>query len=649
MALRAAAARERREASWSGPSPIAAPALSAQCPSKAVSCPAVMDTGAVPLQGIRHPDWEDPREPFSWVAPASLLRLPKWVAISAAGGSECYTACVMGRTLPFICPESPSSQSTQENRSQCILSPSSEFPEGFFTQQEREDGGIVIYFIIILYMFLAVSIVCDNYFLPSLEIISDSLGLSQDVAGATFMAAGSSAPELVTAFLGVFVTKGDIGLSTILGSAIYNLLGICAACGLLTSVVLRLSCWPLFRDCTAYAISSAAVLAMIIDNKVYWYECTLLLLIYGVYILVLYFDIKINQYIMKKFSPCCTCFTVTAEEAEQQPLIGWKEETEPLVRRQSRTDSRIFHEESDYSQLSLSLHVLDTISEGETLKIPESVMGLTLLAAGTSIPDTIASVLVARKGRGDMAMSNIVGSNVFDLLCLGLPWFIKTAFVDTSTPVQVNSSGLTYTAISLVCSIAFIFLAVHLNGWKLDKKLGAVCLVMYFAFAVLTILYELGVIANNPIQMCVPMVGPIRSKLELIRSIPIPIPIPPVMLFMPLIPLPANKREKKKGPDNTSTLIGRTEKVTHGVTAVFCCLPHGNHHEELICRPNKKTKTCIMLPQFVSGIMGKFSEKDLVVIKSGPTSPMIRLEGEICDKHALQQKPPTAQPRSSFR
>lgn len=81
------------------------------------------------------------------------------------------------------------------------------------------------------------------------------------------MAAGSSAPELVTAFLGkmkqsyqqksfpplrkakiitlqndalltgVFVTKGDIGVSTILGSAIYNLLAICAACGLLSSVV----------------------------------------------------------------------------------------------------------------------------------------------------------------------------------------------------------------------------------------------------------------------------------------------------------------------------------------------------------------------------------------------------------------------------
>ncbi|OXB79945.1 UNVERIFIED_CONTAM: hypothetical protein H355_009760 [Colinus virginianus] len=354
------------------------------------------------------------------------------------------------------------------NGTDCVP-PSSEFPEGFFTPQERKDGGIVIYFLIILYMFLAASIVCDDYFLPSLEIITECLGLSQDVAGATFMAAGSSAPELVTAFLGVFVTKGDIGVSTILGSAIYNLLGICAACGLLSSVVSRLSCWPLFRDCLAYTISAAAVLAMISDNRIYWYESASLLLIYGCYILVLCFDIKINRCLMKKLSPCCWCFTkATDQSGEQQPLAGWREESRPLFRQQSRTDSGIFQDELDYSQLSTSLHRLDEVSEdhpsvftvpeedmkrilwvlslpiitllylttpdcrrrfwrnwfmvtffmsaawisaityvlvwmitiaGETLGIPESVMGLTLLAAGTSVPDTVASVLVARKGK----------------------------------------------------------------------------------------------------------------------------------------------------------------------------------------------------------------------------------------------------------
>ncbi|XP_042631621.1 sodium/potassium/calcium exchanger 5 [Cyprinus carpio] len=459
-----------------------------------------------------------------------------------------------------------------ENASDCIPPQSSEFPEGFFTVQERKDGGILIYFMIIFYMLLSVSFVCDDYFLPSLELISERLGLSQDVAGATFMAAGSSAPELVTAFLGVFVTKGDIGVSTIMGSAVYNLLCICAACGLLTSAVGRLSCWPLFRDCVAYAISVAAVIAIISDNRVHWYDSACLLLVYGVYVCVLCFDLKISEYMMQRFSPCCSCLNKSSRERdEQQPLVGWSDDSSLRLHRRSRADSGIFQDDSGYSHLSLSLHGLNEITDeqksvftmpehdlkrilwvlslpvivllfltvpdcrrrfwrkcymitflmsavwisgftyvlvwmvtvvGETLGIPDTVMGMTLLAAGTSIPDTVVSVMVAREGKADMAMSNIVGSNVFDMLCLGLPWFIKTVFVDTGSPVEVNSSGLVFMSCTLLLSIVFLFVAVHINGWKLDWKLGLVSLVCYVLFATLSILYELGIIGNNPIRAC---------------------------------------------------------------------------------------------------------------------------------------------------
>ncbi|XP_056881736.1 sodium/potassium/calcium exchanger 5 isoform X2 [Takifugu flavidus] len=457
-----------------------------------------------------------------------------------------------------------------ENETDCVPPQSSEFPDGFFTVQERKDGGLVIYFLIIFYMLLAVSIVCDDYFLPSLEVISERLGLSQDVAGATFMAAGSSAPELVTAFLGVFVTKGDIGVSTIVGSAVYNLLGICAACGLLTTVAGRLTCWPLFRDCLAYGISVTAVIAIIYDNKVYWYDAASLLLVYVVYIVVLCFDLRISEFVLRRVSPCCTCLAKGSEK-ERRPLVGWSDDTSLRVHSRSRTDSGIFQDESGFSHLSLSLHGLNEIPEeqksvfampesdlkrifwvlslpiitllflttpdcrrsfwkkwfmvtffmsavwisgftyilvwmvtvvGETLGIPDTVMGLTLLAAGTSIPDTVASVMVAREGKSDMAMSNIVGSNVFDMLCLGLPWFIKTAFVDTNNPVEVNSSGLVFISSTLLLSIVFLFVAIHINGWKLDWKLGIVCLICYILFATLSILYELGIIGNNPIKLC---------------------------------------------------------------------------------------------------------------------------------------------------
>jgi solute carrier family 24 (sodium/potassium/calcium exchanger), member 4 len=60
---------------------------------------------------------------------------------------------------------------------------------------------------------------------------------------------------------------------------------------------------------------------------------------------------------------------------------------------------------------------------GFTLRIPDTVMGLTFVAAGVSVPDALSSIAVIRDGYGDMAVSNAVGSNVFDILvCLGLPW-----------------------------------------------------------------------------------------------------------------------------------------------------------------------------------------------------------------------------------
>lgn len=64
--------------------------------------------------------------------------------------------------------------------------------------------------------YAGLAIVCDDFFIPSLEAISDKLGLSADVAGATFMAAGSSAPELFTSVAGV-VVQTDVGVGTIVG------------------------------------------------------------------------------------------------------------------------------------------------------------------------------------------------------------------------------------------------------------------------------------------------------------------------------------------------------------------------------------------------------------------------------------------------
>ncbi|XP_010113894.1 PREDICTED: sodium/potassium/calcium exchanger 3-like, partial [Chlamydotis macqueenii] len=111
-----------------------------------------------------------------------------------------------------------------------------------------------------VYMFYALAIVCDDFFVPSLEKICERLHLSEDVAGATFMAAGSSAPELFTSVIGVFITKGDVGVGTIVGSAVFNILCIIGVCGLFAGQVVALSSWSLLRDSIYYTLSVVALI-----------------------------------------------------------------------------------------------------------------------------------------------------------------------------------------------------------------------------------------------------------------------------------------------------------------------------------------------------------------------------------------------------
>lgn len=76
---------------------------------------------------------------------------------------------------------------------------------------------------------------------------------------------------------------------------------------------------------------------------------------------------------------------------------------------------------------------------GKTIGIPDVVMGLTILAAGTSVPDMLSSVIVARRGEGDMAVSSSIGSNIFDILVgLPVPWFLFSVWPNGIDYVTVS-------------------------------------------------------------------------------------------------------------------------------------------------------------------------------------------------------------------
>jgi len=143
----------------------------------------------------------------------------------------------------------------EKNHSVCIPEAFLEFPADLIGDKWRSRGFVLVHILVVCYMFYSLAVVCERYFMPSLEEFAQRLNLSEDVAGATLMSAGSSAPELFTALLGVFVAKGDVGTGAIVGSAVFNILFVIGICAFVSTTTAQLQWWPVLRDSVYYTFT----------------------------------------------------------------------------------------------------------------------------------------------------------------------------------------------------------------------------------------------------------------------------------------------------------------------------------------------------------------------------------------------------------
>ncbi|XP_042660734.1 sodium/potassium/calcium exchanger 2 isoform X2 [Tyto alba] len=491
-----------------------------------------------------------------------------------------------------------------------------EYPRDLFSLKERRKGAVILHVIGMIYMFIALAIVCDEFFVPSLTIITEKLTISDDVAGATFMAAGGSAPELFTSLIGVFISHSNVGIGTIVGSAVFNILFVIGMCALFSREILNLTWWPLFRDVSFYIIDLILLIIFFLDNLIMWWESLTLLTAYFCYVTFMKFNVQVEEWV-KKFLNRNKVEKVTTADAEgkTKPQLqrGGSSASlhnslmrnsifqlmihtlDPLAEGKFKERASILHkiakkkcqvedderqngaanheksakvevavtppgdsgpvqngiahnveeenEEDEDHPLSLAwpdsprkkltyLLVLPIVfplwvslpdvrkpksrrfflitffgsiswiaffsylmvwwahQVGETIGISEEIMGLTILAAGTSIPDLITSVIVARKGLGDMAVSSSVGSNIFDITVgLPLPWLLYTV-INSFAPVTVSSNGLFCAIVLLFIMLLFVILSIALCKWRMNKILGFLMFGLYFVFLIVSVLLE---------------------------------------------------------------------------------------------------------------------------------------------------------------
>jgi len=117
--------------------------------------------------------------------------------------------------------------------------------------------------------------------------------------------------------------------------------------------------------------------------------------------------------------------------------------------------------------------------------IPSTVMGITFIAAGTSVPDLLTSVIVAKQGYADMAVSSSIGSNIFDILIgLPFPWLCWCLYTGESVKVGDGDTSLSQSIIVLFMMLLAVFITVVLNKWVMTRVLGYTMFVLYVVFLV---------------------------------------------------------------------------------------------------------------------------------------------------------------------
>lgn len=206
-----------------------------------------------------------------------------------------------------------------------------EYPQDLFSVEERRQGWVVLHIFGMMYVFVALAIVCDEYFVPALGVITEKLQISEDVAGATFMAAGGSAPELFTSLIGVFISHSNVGIGTIVGSAVFNILFVIGTCALFSREILHLTWWPLFRDISFYIVDLMMLILFFLDSVIDWWESLLLLTAYATYVFTMKYNVYLEQWVKQELNKKLSA--VQAASAEHMRKVGvltvqrasWKE------------------------------------------------------------------------------------------------------------------------------------------------------------------------------------------------------------------------------------------------------------------------------------------------------------------------------------
>jgi cation:H+ antiporter len=286
-------------------------------------------------------------------------------------------------------------------------------------------------------------------------------GISPLVIGLTVVAFGTSSPELAVSIKSALSGQPSIALGNIIGSNIFNVLFILGVSALIVPLVVSQQLVRL--DVPVMIALSFVVLLLALDGNFGLGDG--ILLVTG---LVVYVWFLIRE------SRRETAFT--RQESVQEPGSA-----SPTSAGRIRNIVLVIG--------GLALLVLGSrwlvdgaVSFARYLGVSELIVGLTIVAAGTSLPEVVTSIIAALRGERDIAVGNVVGSNIFNILAvLGITSVVAPGGIEVS-PAVVGFDLPVMIAVALAC------LPIFFTGGTISRKEGVLLLAYYVAYTAYLIL-----------------------------------------------------------------------------------------------------------------------------------------------------------------
>lgn len=307
--------------------------------------------------------------------------------------------------------------------------------------QEEIEMNYLMYGLLVLGFVLLIK--GADYFVEASSSVARTLRVPSIIIGLTVVAFGTSTPELAVSTAASLAGNNEIAVGNVIGSNIFNLLVVLGACGAIHPFAVQLR-WDYIMS-----VLTGVILFFLIfsDHLVSRADAFLLLALFVVFVGITIYDALRNR-------------TQAAEEVE---LL-------------SPVRTVVYIVGGIAAIVCGGNLVVDSASRiARSFGMSQTLVGLTIVALGTSLPELVTSVVASRKGENGLALGNVIGSNIFNILMvLGLSSAVN--------PIPVQGSAVIDTACFIVfCLITWLFCR---SKGRIGRAEGFIMLGIYAAYLV---------------------------------------------------------------------------------------------------------------------------------------------------------------------